>query len=135
MAYAAHLSLTWEALHCQYTQLRQKILVQADRSLSYCSAAQAFQQFQVLLQRFLENEPFEPGSRAEIYARARLAMPKLLQVPSFQGGGREDSGLLLYGLISAILVDLELFNARSQGWSWRARSAATRILLCSPWTS
>ncbi|GFP94153.1 hypothetical protein PHJA_001559800 [Phtheirospermum japonicum] len=56
-AYVAQVCLTWEALHCQYTQLTQKIS---------CHSAQQFQQFQVLLQRFIENEPFEMGSRPEM---------------------------------------------------------------------
>ncbi|KAG1326854.1 nitrate regulatory gene2 protein [Cocos nucifera] len=84
-AYVAQICLTWEALHCQYTQLSQKISSQPENATTYCFAAQAFQQFQVLLQRFIENEPFEQGSRVEIFARTRSSLSKLLQVPSFQG--------------------------------------------------
>ncbi|CAA7407427.1 unnamed protein product [Spirodela intermedia] len=134
MAYAAHLSLTWEALHCQYTQLRQKTLVQADNSLSYCSSAQAFQQFQVLLQRFVENEPFEPGSRAEIYARARLAMPKLLQVPSFQGleledkeRGDMDSPVLAADLLKAIGESVLIFRLFLKAEKAKASGGATSV--------
>ena len=84
-AYVAQVCLTWEALHCQYTQLKQRILSQPEDPSFYSFATQQFQQFQVLLQRFIENEPFDHGSRVEIYARSRLAMPKLLQVPSLLG--------------------------------------------------
>lgn len=84
-AYVAHISLSWEALHCQYMQLSQRVSSQPENPTSYCYAAQAFQQFQVLLQRFIENEPFEQGSRVEIYARSRTSLPRLLQIPSFQG--------------------------------------------------
>ncbi|MQL89132.1 hypothetical protein Taro_021707 [Colocasia esculenta] len=83
--YVAHICLAWEALHCQYMQLKTKISLQPDSATCYCFAAQAFQQFQVLLQRFIENEPFEPGTRVEKYTRARSSMPKLLQVPSYEG--------------------------------------------------
>ncbi|KAJ0985176.1 hypothetical protein J5N97_003532 [Dioscorea zingiberensis] len=84
-AYVAHISLSWEALHCQYMQLSQRVSSQPENPTSYCYAAQAFQQFQVLLQRFIENEPFEQGSRVEVYARSRTSLPRLLQIPSFQG--------------------------------------------------
>ena len=84
-AYVAHICLTWEALHCQYTQLSQKISCQPENPTCYNHSAQRFQQFQVLLQRFIENEPFEQGPRVEIYARARNLLPKLLQVPNVQG--------------------------------------------------
>lgn len=84
-AYVAQLCLTWEALHCQYTQLCQKISVYPENP-TWCShAAQHFQQFQVLLHRYIENEPFEQGNRVEIFARSRVLLPKLLQVPNFQG--------------------------------------------------
>ncbi|GFP79212.1 hypothetical protein PHJA_000064700 [Phtheirospermum japonicum] len=83
-AYVAQACLTWEALHCQYTQLTQKISCQPDSQTSYNHSAQQFQQFQVLLQRFIENEPFEMGSRPEIYARTRKSLPRLLQIPKIQ---------------------------------------------------
>ncbi|XP_016499510.1 uncharacterized protein LOC107818090 [Nicotiana tabacum] len=84
-AYVAQLCLTWEVLHCQHTQLSQKISCQPESAISYNHSAQQFQQFLVLLQRFIENEPFEPGMRPEIYARMRKALPMLLQVPKVQG--------------------------------------------------
>ncbi|KAI3455742.1 hypothetical protein Pfo_031014 [Paulownia fortunei] len=98
-AYVAQVCLTWEALHCQYTQLSQKISCQPESPTSYNHSAQQFQQFQVLLQRFIENEPFELGSRPEIYARTRKSLPKLLQVPKIQASDekstREDASDLM----------------------------------------
>lgn len=86
-AYVAQLCLTWEALHCQYTQLSHLISCQPETlTCCYNHTAQQFQQFLVLLQRYIENEPFEQGSRSELYARARNAMPRLLQAPKIQGG-------------------------------------------------
>ncbi|KAJ0075185.1 hypothetical protein Patl1_35178 [Pistacia atlantica] len=84
-AYVAQMCLTWEALHCQYTQLCQKISCQPENPTCYNHSAQHIQQFQVLLQRFIENEPFERGLRPEIYARTRNVFPKLLQVPNIKG--------------------------------------------------
>ncbi|KAA8540161.1 hypothetical protein F0562_024276 [Nyssa sinensis] len=90
MVYVSQVCLTWEALHCQYTQLSQKISCQPENAACYNHSAQQFQQFQVLLQRFIENEPFEQGLRAEIYARTRNSLPKLLQVPNVQGLDQEE---------------------------------------------
>ncbi|KAM3308310.1 hypothetical protein P3S67_010054 [Capsicum chacoense] len=87
--YVAQLCLTWEVLHCQHTQLSQKISCQPDSTISYNQSAQQFQQFLVLLQRFIETEPFEPGARPEIYARMRNALPMLLQVPKVQGSDQK----------------------------------------------
>lgn len=84
-AYVAHICLTWEALHSQYTQLSQKISCQPESPTCYSHCAQQYQQFEVLLQRFIENEPFEQGSRVEKYARSRSSLSKLLQVPKVQG--------------------------------------------------
>lgn len=84
-AYVAQICLSWETLHCQYTQLTQKISSQPEDPTRYNQSAQELQQFQVLLQRFIENEPFEQGLRPEIYARTRNVFPKLLQVPNIQG--------------------------------------------------
>uniref|UniRef100_A0A803KQN0 Uncharacterized protein n=1 Tax=Chenopodium quinoa TaxID=63459 RepID=A0A803KQN0_CHEQI len=84
-AYVAHICLTWEALHSQYTQLSQKISCQPENPTCYNHCAQQYQQFEVLLQRFIENEPFEQGSRVEKYARSRNSLSKLLQVPKVQG--------------------------------------------------
>lgn len=90
-AYVAQLCLTWEVLHCQYTQMSQKITCQPENPACFNYSAQLFQQFQVLLQRFIENEPFEQGLRAEIFARARNALPKLLQVPNAKGLDKKDT--------------------------------------------
>ncbi|WVZ92151.1 hypothetical protein U9M48_038238 [Paspalum notatum var. saurae] len=90
-AYVAHVSLSWEALHCTYVHLSLIVAAQPDNPTTYSCAAQAFQQFQVLLQRFVENEPFEHGTRVEIYARSRSMLSKLLQVPTFQAADRKDN--------------------------------------------
>lgn len=117
-AYIAQVCLTWEALHCQYTQLTQIISCQMEGSTCYNHTAQQFQQFQVLLQRFIENEPFEQGQRAEIYARARHTLPKLLQVPKVQGSdkieteGESDFLVLspdMLGLIESSILTFHLF--------------------------
>ncbi|CAG7882853.1 unnamed protein product [Brassica rapa] len=113
-AYVAQLCLTWEALHCQYTQLSHLISCQPEAVTCYNHTAQQFQQFLVLLQRFIENEPFEQqGSRAELYARGRNAMPRLLQAPKIQGSDKEkdtDYMVLADDLIRIIESSILTFN-------------------------
>ncbi|XP_051148059.1 uncharacterized protein LOC127263129 [Andrographis paniculata] len=115
-AYVAQVCLTWEALHSQYTQFSQKISCQAESPTSYNHSAQQFQQFQVLLQRFIENEPFEPGPRPQIYARARKSWPKLLQVPKIQAseekstGGEEAPNLLVAAMDLIRIIESSILS-------------------------
>lgn len=86
-AYVAQICLTWEALNWNYKNFeRKRASLQQDFDPG-CPAhiAQQFQQFQVLLQRYVENEPYEQGRRPEVYARMRLLAPKLLLVPEYRG--------------------------------------------------
>ncbi|MBA0583720.1 uncharacterized protein LOC105791105 [Gossypium raimondii] len=82
-AYVAQICLTWEALNWNYKKFERKRAARKDFD---CPAgiAQQFQQFQVLLQRYIENEPYEQGRRPEVYVRTRLLAPKLLLVPEYR---------------------------------------------------
>ncbi|KAL2479084.1 uncharacterized protein Fot_48098 [Forsythia ovata] len=84
-AYVAQICLTWEALNWNYKYFQRLRASRRDFDPG-CPAmvAQQFQQFQVLLQRYIENEPYENGRRPEIYARMRRFAPKLLQVPEYR---------------------------------------------------
>ncbi|CAA2994828.1 DUF1666 domain-containing [Olea europaea subsp. europaea] len=84
-AYVAQICLTWEALNWNYKFFQRLRASRRDPDPG-CPAliAQQFQQFQVLLQRYIENEPYENGRRYEIYARMRKLAPKLLQVPEYR---------------------------------------------------
>ncbi|KAL5726133.1 hypothetical protein ACHQM5_009202 [Ranunculus cassubicifolius] len=85
-AYVAQICLAWEALSSNYMNFLQILALQNDEYHGYpAHIAQNFQQFQVLLQRFIENEPYEYGRRPEIYARIRVSSPKLLLVPELRG--------------------------------------------------
>lgn len=85
-AYVAQICLTWEALNWNYKNFLTKRASRHDLDAGYpATIAQQFQQFQVLLQRYVENEPYEHGRRPEIYARMRLLAPKLLLVPEYRG--------------------------------------------------
>lgn len=95
-AYVAQVCLAWEALSWNYKyfqRLRASSNNNKESDDPGCPAyvAQHFQQFQVLLQRYVENEPYENGRRPEIYARMRSLAPKLLQVPEYRDS-EEDKG-------------------------------------------
>ncbi|KAK7271253.1 hypothetical protein RJT34_26992 [Clitoria ternatea] len=85
-AYVAQICITWEALNCNYKNFQYKRASRGNEVDVGCPAtiAQKFQQFQVLLQRYVENEPYEHGRRPEIYARVRHLAPKLLLVPEYR---------------------------------------------------
>ncbi|OMP02155.1 Ribosomal protein L34Ae [Corchorus olitorius] len=82
-AYVAEICITWEALNWNYKNFERKRAARKDFDCP-ASIAQQFQQFQVLLQRYIENEPYEQGRRPEVFARMRLLAPKLLQVPEYR---------------------------------------------------
>ncbi|KAE8729992.1 Ribosomal protein L34e superfamily protein [Hibiscus syriacus] len=79
--YVGQVCLSWEILHWQYGKL--KMLSESD-SLGihqYNQVAGEFQRFQVLVQRFLEDEPFQNRPRIENYTKNRCALRYLLHVP------------------------------------------------------
>lgn len=80
--YVSQTCLTWETLHWQYKKIQQLAASNSEPSPCYDSSAEQFQYFQVLLQRFIENEPYDQGLRSQVYARCRYQLPKLLQVPA-----------------------------------------------------
>ncbi|KAJ1399713.1 hypothetical protein SESBI_30131 [Sesbania bispinosa] len=80
MVYVGQLCLSWEFLQWEYERALELWESDHYRLQRYNEVAGEFQQFQVLLQRFIENEPFQ-GPRVENYVRNRCAMRNLLQVP------------------------------------------------------
>ncbi|GER52348.1 hypothetical protein STAS_29791 [Striga asiatica] len=85
LAYVARICLTWETLGWSYKYF-QRLRASRREFDSGCPAyvAQQFQQFQVLLQRYVETEPYEHGPRPEVCAQMRSRAPKLLQVPEYR---------------------------------------------------
>jgi len=84
VVYVGQLCLSWEFLRWEYERALQLWESDQYRFQSYNEVAEKFQQFQVLLLRFLENERFQ-GPRVEYYARNRCAMQNLLHVPVIIG--------------------------------------------------
>ncbi|KAJ6369968.1 hypothetical protein OIU76_028267 [Salix suchowensis] len=86
VVYVGQLCLSWEILHWQYEKTLELWDSDPYGMRQYNEVAGEFQQFQVMLQRFIENEPFE-GPRVENYIKNRCVLRNLLQVPVI----REDS--------------------------------------------
>ena len=57
--YVGQTCLSWEALHWQYRKFWEAALYGLEQDLFYDHVADQFQQFQVFLQRFLDNDQFE----------------------------------------------------------------------------
>ncbi|KDP27144.1 hypothetical protein JCGZ_19843 [Jatropha curcas] len=86
MVYVGQMCLSWEILHWQYDKALEIWDSDPYGIRRYSEVADEFQQFQVLMQRFIENEPFE-GPRLQNYVKNRCVLRNLLQVPVI----REDS--------------------------------------------
>ncbi|KAB5516375.1 hypothetical protein DKX38_027023 [Salix brachista] len=86
VVYVGQLCLSWEILHWQYEKALELWDSDPYGMRQYNEVAGEFQQFQVILQRFIENEPFE-GPRVTNYIKNRCVLRNLLQVPVI----REDS--------------------------------------------
>ncbi|KAL0898371.1 hypothetical protein Bca101_082332 [Brassica carinata] len=87
--YVGHMCLSWEILHWQYEKAIKLLESDVYGSRRYNEVAGEFQQFQVLLQRFLENEPFEEP-RVQHYIKKRRVLRNLLQVPVIREDGIKD---------------------------------------------
>ena len=84
LVYVGQVCLSWEILCWQHK--RVQVLKQCDSQWprSYNLVAGDFQLFQVLMQRFLEDEPFQ-GPRIQNYVKNRCVIRNLLQVPVIKG--------------------------------------------------
>ncbi|XVE83772.1 hypothetical protein DITRI_Ditri16bG0113300 [Diplodiscus trichospermus] len=83
LVYVAQSCLTWEALHHQYRKVK---FLTFSNSLFPDNVFWDFQNFQVLLERFLDEERYcYLGKRAWNYVQARLASKSILQVPKVTG--------------------------------------------------
>ncbi|RVW25396.1 hypothetical protein CK203_113029 [Vitis vinifera] len=83
MIYVGQLCLSWEMLQWQYGKALELQEYDPDGFRQYSEVTSEFQQFQVLVQRFIENEPFQ-GPRVQCYVKNRYLIHKLLQVPAIK---------------------------------------------------
>ncbi|KAJ0042861.1 hypothetical protein Pint_19209 [Pistacia integerrima] len=90
MVYVAQSCLSWEALHYQYTKVKSLAESTSQNGVFSGNVFGEFQKFQVVLERFLEDERCE-GKRIWNYVRGRFGLNSLLQVPQISGLLEEES--------------------------------------------
>lgn len=86
VVYVGQMCLSWEILHWQYGKALDLWESDPRGVRRFNEVAGEFQQFQVLMQRFTEDEHFQ-GPRVQNYVKNRCVLRNLLQVPVI----REDS--------------------------------------------
>lgn len=82
--YVGQMCLSWEFLHWQYGKALDIWESDLHGVRRFNEVAGEFQQFQVLMQRFIEDEPFQ-GPRVQNYVKNRCLLRNLLQVPVIRG--------------------------------------------------
>ncbi|XP_027192268.1 uncharacterized protein [Cicer arietinum] len=88
LVYVGQICLSWEILCWQHEKIQELKKYDSQWPHRYNLVAGKFQLFQVLLQRFLEDEPFQHGDRIQNYVKNRCVIRNLLQVPSIKEGGK-----------------------------------------------
>ncbi|KAH7846261.1 hypothetical protein Vadar_011832 [Vaccinium darrowii] len=108
VVYVGQMCLSWEILHWQYGKAL-KLWESDHRGVRlYNEVAGEFQQFQVLMQRFIEDEPFQ-GPRVQNYVKNRCVLRNLLQVPVVREDTREKRKAMKrgdYAITSDILIEI-----------------------------
>ncbi|KAE9449275.1 hypothetical protein C3L33_18824, partial [Rhododendron williamsianum] len=108
VVYVGQMCLSWEILHWQYGKAME--LWESDhRGIRlYNEVAGEYQQFQVLMQRFVEDEPFQ-GPRVQYYVKSRCVLRNLLQVPVIREDTRDRKKAMKrgdYAITSDVLVEI-----------------------------
>ncbi|XP_021722890.1 uncharacterized protein LOC110690381 [Chenopodium quinoa] len=90
LVYVGQLCLSWEMLKWQHHKAEELQAHDPDGFRQHNQVAGEFQKFQVLLQRFTEDEPFHQGPRVQHYVKSRCSLPSLLQVPLIKDDPKSD---------------------------------------------
>ncbi|KAK2636218.1 hypothetical protein Ddye_031010 [Dipteronia dyeriana] len=90
LVYVGQLCLSWEILHWQYRKALELQEYDIQEYRQYNQVAEEFKLFQVLLQRFLENEPFQSLPRVKNYVNNRCAHCNFLHVPVIKDDSLKD---------------------------------------------
>ncbi|GMH15304.1 hypothetical protein Nepgr_017145 [Nepenthes gracilis] len=90
LLYVGQLCLSWEILKWQYGKALELRECNSSRLCLFNLAAEEFQQFQVLVRRFIEDEPFH-GPRIQYYLKSRSEVCSLLQVPPIKDDQKDSA--------------------------------------------
>lgn len=116
LVYVGQVCLSWEILYWQQRKLQELQQYDAQEFHRYNLVASEFQLFQVLLQRFIEDESFQ-GPRVQNYVRNRCVLRSFLQVPPIRGTHLNDnfyilsfSFILFYFFTFWLQFEIQSFN-------------------------
>ncbi|OMO82436.1 Ribosomal protein L34Ae [Corchorus olitorius] len=116
--YVGQICLSWEILHWQFEKVKDLLECDSHGTRQFNQVAGEFQLFQVLVQRFLENEPFQARPRVENYVKNRSSVRHFLQVPVIKddcskkyktGDGEEDAAVSIEMLTDTIEESMHVF--------------------------
>lgn len=90
VVYVGQMCLSWEFLHWQYIRALNNLWdSQRPHGIhQYNEVSEEFQQFMVLMLRFIEDESFQ-GTRVQHYIKCRCDFRSLLQVPVIKGNNNQ----------------------------------------------
>ncbi|KAL9246387.1 hypothetical protein vseg_019928 [Gypsophila vaccaria] len=114
LVYVGQICLSWEILKWQYRKVEELRAHDPYGFHQYNHVAGGFQKFQVLLQRFTEDEPFQQGPRLQHYLKSRCANSNILQVPLLKDDPRSEcKGEKEGGISVSILKEVIASSIRS----------------------
>ncbi|KAL9233762.1 hypothetical protein vseg_008717 [Gypsophila vaccaria] len=88
--YVAQMCLSWEFLRWEYGKALELWESDPHGIRHYNDVADKFQTFQVVITRFLEDEPFQGRPRVQHYVKNRCVRRSLLQVPPIRDDSYKD---------------------------------------------
>ncbi|KAI4328438.1 hypothetical protein L6164_020793 [Bauhinia variegata] len=92
LVYVGQVCLSWEILCWQHRKTQELKQYDPQETRQYNLVAGEFQLFQVLMNRFLENETFQ-GPRVQNYVKNRCVIRNLLQIPAIKDDYTKDRNL------------------------------------------
>ncbi|PWA54745.1 ribosomal protein L34Ae [Artemisia annua] len=108
VVYVGQMCLSWEILHWQYEKALDIWESDPRGVRRFNEISGEFQQFQVLMQRFIEDEPFK-GPRIQNYVMNRCVFRNLLQVPVIRDDHSKKKAArseAVYDITSEVLVEI-----------------------------
>lgn len=85
LVYVAKLCLIWEALHYQYRKVESLNALSDDMILFHADISEKFQNFRIIIERFMEGEKCNEGKKYLDFICDRISFNGLLQIPDVTG--------------------------------------------------
>ncbi|KAE8023265.1 hypothetical protein FH972_008984 [Carpinus fangiana] len=137
LVYVGQVCLSWEILHWQYVKAQKLQEYDSQGFHWYNQVAGEFQLFQVLVQRFVENEAFQ-GPRVQNYVNNRCVLRNLLQVPAIRDDCLKDKKVRRgeeEDAISSCMIAKVIEESMRVFWGFiRAdKDEGNHVILNGPW--